>query len=73
MPAIYQVLAVIFSKGHFFVLSTWISFHGLDMNRGKTDIIKLLGHWCYDKMLTYLHVQTDPVMIFLKIMVKHSD
>ena len=27
-----------------------------------TDTIALLGRWCSDEMLRYLHVQAEPVM-----------
>ena len=39
-----------------------------------TDIIQLIGHWRSDKMLRYLHLQSEPLMRgFSKQMVTHGN
>jgi hypothetical protein len=30
-----------------------------------TNLIRLLGRWCSDEMLRYLHVQTFPIVALL--------
>jgi hypothetical protein len=39
-----------------------------------TDIIRLIGRWCSNKMLRYLHLQVQPIMRnFASLMLHGSD
>ena len=39
-----------------------------------TDIISLIGRWRSDKILRYLHVQSEPIMRnYSKLMIRHGN